>query len=144
MKFFKFLLQILAMGLCFVAGMTYEKNLLLKTAPNGEIDVNSGSIRNDDIIIDNTVPAEQQDVLDEGFSFDNNNNNGVVNDNVMSDDTNGMETSNIQSQDNSSQQIEEPIVNDQTIIINDIETIDNNAEGNNTAAQPEQLPDGGN
>lgn len=134
MKFFKLLLQILAMGLCFVAGMTYEKNLLLKATPDGEIGTNSGSIKNDDIIIDNTAPTEQQEVIDEGFNFDgDNNNNDVVDDGTI---PNGNNTT--QPQDNGSQQTEEPTIHDQTIIINDIEVINDNVEDDGTTTQPEQ------
>lgn len=141
MKFFKFLLQILAMGLCFVAGMTYEKNLLLKIAPNGEIDVNSVGIKNDDIIIDNTTPTERQEVIDEEFNFDNSNNNVIVNDNTTFDNNNNdVGFDNNQPQDSIGQQVEESVVNDQTIIINDIEVINDKVEGNDTVIQPEQLP----
>lgn len=134
MKFFKLLLQILAMGLCFVAGMTYEKNLLLKATPDGEIGTNSGSIKNDDIIIDNTTPTERQEVIDEGFNFDgDNNNNDIVDDGTISD------KNTVQPQDNGSQQTEEPTIHDQTIIINDIEVINDNGENAGTTAQPEQM-----
>ena len=143
MKFFKFLLQILAMGLCFVAGMVYEKNNLQKTATDIEADVGiEKNIDNSDIITE--VPVEQQDIIDEETDFNNNDNMLIDNNIVNIDDTQTQDVnSNQQIQPITEQQVvgqpvnqeQQMIPEQQPIIINSVEPINGNLGDNGNATQ---------
>lgn len=143
MKFFKFLLQILAMGLCFVAGMVYEKNILQKTATDIEADVGiEKNIDNSDIITE--VPVEQQDIIDEEIDF--NNNDMLIDNNIVNiDDTQTQDVnSNQQIQPITEQQVVGQPVNQeqqmipeqqQPIILNSVEPINGNLGDNGNTTQ---------
>lgn len=157
MKFFKFLLQILAMGFCFVAGMLYERNLLQKAASdNTEIGIiNDQKDVNDDIIME--VPTDEKanvggevDLdanidIDGDMLIDNNTvniegdahiqeiNNNQTNPNGQQLRQDNMNTT-IQNVDTTIQE-QQPINQEQPIIINDIEPLNNESENNVNTTQ---------
>lgn len=138
MKFFKILLQIILMCLCFLAGMQYERTILDRE--KNDINETNTPIQEDiirDEVID-VVPISEENINSDTFDNPSIENVDVSDVDTKPSATNNGEIINTNSNNNIESDVtttEEPV-----IIINDINEISDNANNDTPINEQELTP----